>query len=155
MRNWSVFTGRFAGVDFRVHVTFLFLLIFILLPEIGRGTGAIIRCAVLTLLVLISVVVHEVAHSIVSARQGFPVKGILLLPIGGIVIGDPGAQEECARSVRREALIAVAGPLANAFLAAGIGATLLIQGPASRLWQMPIIGQEHLGISLFWINVFL
>ena len=143
-------------MDFRIHVTFLFLLIFILLPEIGRGgIGVIVRCGVLALLVLMSVAVHEIAHAIVSARQGFPVKGVILLPIGGIVIGDPSAQEECARSLRREILISLAGPLANAILAAGTAVFLLIRIPISQLWQIPLIGQEHLGLSLFWINVFL
>src|SRR5471030_748209 len=33
MRNWSVFTARFGGVELRIHVTFLFLLIFLLLTE--------------------------------------------------------------------------------------------------------------------------
>ena len=73
MRNWSVFIGRFAGVDFRVHVTFLFLLLFILLGEASRGgSGLIVRGCIVTVLVVISLVLHELGHALVSARQGFP-----------------------------------------------------------------------------------
>lgn len=156
MRNWSFFIGRFGGVDFRVHVTFLFLLIFILLGEAGRsGPGAIVRSCILTLLAIISLVLHELGHALVAARQGFPVKAVILLPIGGVVIGDPSVQVESARSLRREALTALAGPLVNAILAAITALVLLSLGPISRLWALPLISVANLGISFFWINAFL
>jgi Zn-dependent protease/CBS domain-containing protein len=156
MRNWSFFIGRFAGVDFRVHITFLFLLIFILLGEAGRGgPGTIVRSCILTVLAVISLVLHELGHTLVSARQGFAIKGVILLPIGGVAIGDPSVQVESARSFRREVLIALAGPLVNGILAAITGAVLLSQGPASRLWELPLLSVAHLGASFFWINTFL
>jgi Zn-dependent protease/predicted transcriptional regulator len=156
MRNWSFFIGRFAGVDFRLHVTFLFLLIFILLGEMGRGgPGTIVRSLLLTILAVISLVLHELGHAVVSARQGFPVKAVILLPIGGVTIGDPSLQVDSARSLRRELLIALAGPLVNAVMAAVTAAVLLSLGPISRLWILPLISAANLGISFFWINVFL
>ncbi len=156
MRNWSFFIGRFAGVDFRLHVTFLFLLVFILLGEVGHGgPGTIVRSAILTILAVISLVLHELGHAMVSARQGFPVKAVILLPIGGVTIGDPSIQVDSARSIRREILIAMAGPMVNAIVAADSAGVLLSVGPVTRLWARPLISAGHLGISFFWINAFL
>jgi Zn-dependent protease/predicted transcriptional regulator len=154
MRNWSIFAGRFAGVDFRIHVTFLFLLTFILLVEAGRGgLAAILRGCLLAVLVLVSVFLRELAHIWISARQGLPVKGVVLLPIGGIAVGDPSVQPDSAGSLRRETLIALAGPLVSLALAAIMATFLLRLGPASRLWAPPLVSADHLGISFFWINV--
>ena len=156
MRNWSLSIGRFAGVDFRVHVTFLFLLIFILLGEMGRGgPGTILRSSILTALALGSLVLHELGHALIAARHRFPVKAVILLPVGGITIGDPSAQVDSARSLRREALIALAGPLVNGILAVITAAVLLTQGPISRIWALPLVSTGNLGISFFWINAFL
>jgi Zn-dependent protease/CBS domain-containing protein len=156
MRNWSFFIGRFAGVDFRLHVTFLFLLIFILLGEVGRGgPGTIVRSSILTILAVISLVLHELGHAVVSARQGFPVKAVILLPIGGVTIGDPSIQVDSARSIRREILIALAGPMVNAVVAAVSAAVLLSLGPVTRLWARPLISAGSLGASFFWINAFI
>jgi len=153
MRNWSIFIGRFAGVDFRVHVTFLFLLTFILLGEAGRsGPGLIVRGCILTILVVISLVLHEVGHALVAARQGFPVKAVILLPIGGVTIGDPSVQVDSARSLRRETLIALAGPLVNGLLAGITAAVLLSLGSVSRLWTPPLVSVGNLGLSFFWIK---
>jgi len=153
MRNWSVFVGRFAGVDFRIHVTFLFLLAFILLGETGRdGPRGVIRGCLLTILVLVSVFLHELGHSWASARLGIRVKAVVLLPIGGIALVDPHAQTDSAVTLRREALIAAAGPLVNLGLAAMMATFLLTLGPPSRLWLLPLVSADHLGTSFFWIN---
>jgi Zn-dependent protease len=156
MRNWSFSIGRFAGVDFRVHVTFLFLLTFILLGESGRiSPSLLVRGCILTVLVVISLVLHELGHALVAARQGFPVKAVILLPIGGVTIGDPSIQIDSARSLRREVLIALAGPLVNAILAGTTAAVLLSLGMGSKLWTPPLISVADLGISFFRINAFL
>ena len=106
-------------MELRIHVTFLFLLIFLLLTEAARG-GPALSLAVFRLagLMLVSVLLHEFGHALVSARQGFPIKGFVLLPVGGLAMVDPTVQGESARSLRRETLIALAGPLVNAVLAA-------------------------------------
>jgi Zn-dependent protease/predicted transcriptional regulator len=156
MRSWSLSIGRYAGVDFRVHVTFLFLLLFILLGEIGRGGPAVtVRACLLTVLVLVSLVLHELGHVIVSARQGFPIKGVILLPVTGIAIGDPSVREESARNLRRETLFALAGPLVNLVLAGVTAVILLWLRQPARLWKPPLLNVTDLGSSFFWMNAFL
>jgi len=153
MRNWSVFGLRIAGVEMRLHITFLFLLIFVLLSETTRiGPHVILRACILTFLVLISVVLHELGHAFIAKRQGFPVKATILLPLGGIAIGDPSVQVESARRLRSETLIALSGPLVNTILAGVTAAILLSLGPVSRLWIFPFITVTDFTVSFFWIN---
>jgi CBS domain-containing protein/Zn-dependent protease len=155
MRSWSIYIGRFAGIDFRVHVTFLFLLVYVLLGESGRtGAGVIVRSSILTVLVLVSVFLHELVRGLVSTRQGFSVKAVILLPVVGIIIGDPTLQVESARNLRRETLIALSGPLAHGLLAAATALVLISLRGAWRLWTTPLVKVADLGASFFWINVF-
>ena len=45
MKTWSVFAGRVRGIEFRLHVTFFFLLVFILFIDSYRGgTIAVGHC---------------------------------------------------------------------------------------------------------------
>ena len=37
MRNWSVFTARVGGLEIRIHLTFIVLLLFLLLVEVNRS----------------------------------------------------------------------------------------------------------------------
>jgi Zn-dependent protease len=154
MRNWSVFAGRLAGMELRIHVTFLCLLVFVLLVDSGHGgPKTMARGFALTALVLASVLLHELGHAVVSARHGFPVKGSVLLPIGGMAVGDPSVQMESARNLRRETLIALAGPAVNGLLAAISLMFLLARTPAVKLWAPPLVTVADLGVSFFWINV--
>ena len=108
MRNWSVLTVKAGGLEIRIHLTFIVLLLFLLLIEINRsGPRVAGRVFMIAGLVLISALLHELAHTEVSRRQGFPIKGFVLLPIGGLAMGDPVTQAESARDLRKETLIAL------------------------------------------------
>lgn len=153
MRNWSIFTVKFGGIEVRIHFTFLALLIFLLLTETARsGARAIPRIFMLTGLVLVSVVLHEIGHAVVSTRRGFPIKGIMLLPLGGLVMTDSTVQEENARNLRNEMLIALAGPLVSAVVAGITALVFMAMGPVHNLWLPPLVTTANLGVSFFWIN---
>jgi len=154
MRNWSLFAGRFWGAEFRVHVTFLFLLVFLLLMETSRsGPRVVARVLALATLILISVILHELGHAVASARHGVSVKAVLLLPIGGIAIGDPTEHAEAVRNLRQEIVIALAGPLVSGVLAAIAFVVLLAMGFGQKIWNPPLVSVANLGTSFFWINV--
>ena len=156
MRNWSVFTARFGGTEIRIHLTFVVLLLFLLLYEVNRsGPRVITRVCVITGFVLLSAMLHEFGHTWVSARQGFPIKGFVLLPIGGLSMGDPTVQGESARNLRKEILIALAGPLINAALAGATAAVMVAMGTASTLRLTPLVTPASLVTSFFWINALL
>lgn len=70
-------------------------------------------------LLLASVLIHELAHAIAARRYGYPVQGITLWAFGGFTSYRPGRS-----SPGREAVIAFAGPAATLLIAA-VGWALL------------------------------
>src|SRR5260370_6354862 len=156
MKSWSIFGGRFYGVEFRVHVTFVFLLAYSLLPFIRNGDpNALSRGFVLCLLVLSSVFLRELGHALVGARNGLPIKASILMPIGAISLTDPNARTHGDGQFMREGRVATAGLLVNAFLAGAACPLLLSLAPLRSLWTPPLVAGETLVKSFFWINIFL
>src|SRR5947209_1619932 len=156
MRTLSIFAGRIFGVELRVHLSFLFLLLFLLLNQYAvSGTMGVGRELALVGIIFISVVLHECGHLLVCARMGIPVRGIMLLPIGGMALVEPQDFNERIKHPSREVWIAIAGPLVNAILAAISGIVLLRTLPYAALWNKPLINAASLSRSFFWINVFL
>lgn len=156
MRTWSIIAGRFMGVELRIHLTFLFLLVFVLLTEsVNHGTAGVVRGLVLVAIIFGSVVLHEMGHAVVARRSGVPVKGIMLLPIGGMTLMDPQDHLESIKNPVRETWIAVAGPIVNIVLAAISGAVVLTLSHPIDLWSRPWIATTALARSFFWTNVFL
>jgi Zn-dependent protease/predicted transcriptional regulator len=154
MRSWSIPIGRVLGVELRVHVTFLFLLAFVLLYDpTGGGTSAVLRAMALTGLVLISVVLHELAHAVAAAHMGAPMRASILLPIGGIPMAEANAQPDPSQTLlRREVFIALAGPVLNLLIAGICGIVLLALGSKADIWKAPPVTLTDLGRSFFWIN---
>jgi Zn-dependent protease/CBS domain-containing protein len=154
MRSWSVYGGRFLGVEFRIHIVFLFVLLFVLLrPEPHAGEPRAILLGIgLTALVLISAFLHELGHVLAALRNGRPMRGSVLLPLGGVSAADPNPVLE-AGSLGREIKIAIAGPMVSAFLAGASGMFLLSRRPLSFLWSVPLVSVESLSKSFFWINL--
>src|SRR5258706_3692908 len=87
MRTWSIPIGKIAGIDIRVHLTFVALLFFILFadPAGPAGSG---RAFALVAIVFASVVLHELGHAFVAMHAGLPVRSITLLPIRGVTMHD-------------------------------------------------------------------
>src|SRR5215469_18235821 len=135
MRNWTIPAGRIFGVEIRVHVSFLFLLVFVGLSQRGPHIAVAnpVRGAALVAIIFASVVLHELGHALVGRHSGVTPRAIVLLPIGGITIFDE-AQPATSPNWMRDIKIALAGPLVN-FLVAGASALLLrVTMPQARLW---------------------
>jgi Zn-dependent protease/predicted transcriptional regulator len=87
----------------------------------------------------VSILLHEMAHSIVALRQGIPVKSITLFMFGGVseITGDP-------RRPRHEFFMAVVGPLAS----------LLIAGVFFVAWFLAGFADDTpVGIVVQWLFV--
>jgi Zn-dependent protease/CBS domain-containing protein len=156
MRLWSIFAGRFLGVELRIHLTFFFLLLFVLLNEsVNQGTVGVTRGLALVAIIFGSVILHEMGHAVVARSSGIPVRGIMLLPIGGITLMDPQDHMDSIKNPVRETWIAIAGPVVNILLAIVSGAILLGRAHPIDLLSKPWITTTALARSFFWTNVFM
>ena len=141
-------------MDIRVHLTFVFLLVFVWFTQsVAMGTAGAVRGLALVLIIFGSVVLHELGHALVAQHNGIAVRSIILLPIGGVTLmEDTGIRRaDPARDIR----IAVAGPLVNLAIAAVSGLFILTFLPQARLWSQPFVHAGNLPRGLFWSNVFL
>lgn len=153
MRSWSISLGKLLRVELRLHVTFLFLLTFVLLYDPNGGSpNAVVRGFILSALVLISVIFHEMGHAVAAARTGKPLRGSILFPTGGIPSADPEAMTDAGSHLKRQVLIALAGPLVNLVIAGLAAVFLLTLPPKANLWTRPFVSVGDLGRSFFWIN---
>jgi Zn-dependent protease/CBS domain-containing protein len=154
MRSWSVSAGRVFGIDVRVHLTFVFLLIYVWMTEAsGLGAAGVGRGLALVGLVLASVLLHELAHMLAALQQRLPASSVVLLPIGGVnLLQEPLRQK---LDPNHELRIALAGPLINLLMAFLSAAVVLSVAPEAALWKQPFVYSGNLPRSLFWINIFL
>jgi Zn-dependent protease len=115
--------GRPFGVPVYVSPTWLIVAVLITVsfaPFVesqvaGLGSLAYVVSFAFAVLLYLSVLVHELAHSVVALRFGLPVRRISLYLLGGV-----SEIEKEAPSPGREFLIAIAGPVLSLVLG-GIG----------------------------------
>ncbi|MBN1218197.1 MAG: site-2 protease family protein [Anaerolineae bacterium] len=108
--GWSLRIGRIFGIDIKVHLTFLLILVwgaFSYGGNAGPWYGMLVTLAIFTLVLL-----HELGHSVAAKGFGISVRDITLLPIGGIA-----RLERMPKKPVQELIVAVAGPLVNVILA--------------------------------------
>ncbi len=154
----SVTVAEVMGIPIRLHVSFLVILPF-LAYVIGTNIGVIAQLAavstdtisvhpyylglILAVLLFVSVVLHELAHSAVAMRQGREIRSITLMLLGGVAEIDEGDEQ------RDEMWMAFAGPLLSLVL----GATLLF---VVRPLTMGLSGDARVVIYyLGYMNIFL
>ncbi|HUC38635.1 MAG TPA: site-2 protease family protein [Candidatus Acidoferrum sp.] len=119
--------GKIAGITIQLHWTFLLLifLAFILLATSSQG----LYLFSLIILLFVCVLIHELAHSLVSKRNGIGVKKIVLLPIGGASVIN---LDEVKPKI--EFKIALAGPLMSILIGIICGA-LFVYAPTGLVKQ--------------------
>ena len=119
----SIRIGRFGRTEIAIHVTFLPMLVWaawIGSVQYGGLNGGIFGVAAVILL-FVCVFFHEMAHAIYARVYGVEVTNIVLLPIGGLA-----TLEATAMRPRDEAMIALAGPLANLGITVVLGLMLTL-----------------------------
>jgi Zn-dependent protease len=157
MRSWSIPVGRLFGIEIRIHLTFVFLLIFVWSTEAAtQDAAAAMRGLALVGIVFGSVVLHELGHALVARGAGIPAKGIILLPIGGVTILDEAhGISDPANAWKRDIRIAIAGPLVNLFIAAVSAVILMAAIPGFSVTARPLLHSSALFRSIVWANLYL
>jgi Zn-dependent protease len=148
--SWSIKLGRIFGIDIKVHLTFLLILVWGAFNY--GGTAGPLYGVIVTLALFTLVLLHELGHSVAALRFGIPVKDITLLPIGGLA-----RLERMPEKPIQELIVAIAGPLVNVVLAAALGPLLfilaLVQGETISLAMLTEPGLLGLLFFLFSANV--
>lgn len=139
----SIRLGRVLGIP--ISVNYSWVLVFLLFTYLlGSDFGARYPgwsflqqwgiAVITTILFFLSVLAHELSHSVVAVRSGIPVRGITLFIFGGV--------SQMAHEARRpftEFLVAVVGPLSSVVLG------LIFWG----LWSVLGESSDPLGAVLF------
>jgi Zn-dependent protease len=143
--NGSWHLGKLAGVDLRIHWTFLLLPAWIYFSSLigGSGFAAATSAVLFILAIFVCVVLHELGHALMARQFGIGTVDITLLPIGGVA-----RLLRMPRNPLQEFLIAVAGPLVNVLIAAAVFIGLALAGQSA-----PTMAVSQFLIQLGWVNV--
>jgi len=144
MTNLKLFSVK--GIDIKVHITFPLILVWaaIQFGFLGQDGFSVTGAAfgiVVTLLLFICVVIHELSHSLTSTYMGYPVEDIVLLPLGGV-----SQIEKMPESPGEEFLMAIAGPLSNLVIAFILGLVSLFT-PVSLLDSLRRLADDPMGLG--------
>ena len=142
--GWQI--ARLWGIPLRIHPTWLVILLISTVafqrdyqPAGSGGDLMVWGLAFLTaLLLFVSVLLHELGHSLVALSQGVKVRSITLFLLGGVASVD----RESATPMGA-ALVAAAGPAVSLALA---GLFLALRVPAGQF--APGLGQMALQLGL-------
>jgi len=103
---------RLLGVPVRLHFTFILLVVFLVVTDLGGQSSS--SYALFLLGILASVLLHEMGHAVVAARFGVRTLEIVMFPIGGL------SRMERLLKPAEEFWVSLAGPLVNLFISAGL-----------------------------------
>jgi len=129
--------GRLFGIDIEIDYTWfiIFLIVVVGLASgwlqqyLPKGVHPAVRwlvAIVTTLLFFVSVLLHELSHSVVALRSGLKISGITLFLFGGV-----SKLSEEPKSPEVELKMAIAGPLMSLALAViFFGASLVLNSAA-------------------------
>jgi Zn-dependent protease len=143
--------GRISGIEIGLHYSWFViaaLIVFSLSDHFRQvnpnwSTGQIwIASLVTALLFFVSLLLHELAHSLVAQARGLKVTSITLFALGGI-----SQIQDDATDAKTEFWVAIAGPIASLI----IGFSCLLVAPHLG-WQRST--EPHTAVSgvLFWLG---
>ena len=147
--------GKIAGIEIGLHYSWFIIaaLIAFSLGEHFRqvnphwGTVQIWMAALLTsVLFFVTLLLHELAHSLVAQAHGMKVKGITLFALGGV-----SQIEDEPSDAKTEFWMAIAGPAAS--LVIGLGCLALAAGLGWRPPTEPRTGMTAVLVWLGYINI--
>ncbi len=147
--------GRLFGIEIAIHPSwfiilalFAFTLATNFFPGSYENWGPLTTWAVAitaTLLLFVSVLAHELGHSLVAKSQGIPVTNITLFLLGGVA-----TIEKEASTPGREAVMAGVGPLVSlAIGAVSWGLAVVLPGPEQLTAILYYLGIANVMLAVF------
>lgn len=111
--SWSYRVARVAGIEVKIHATFLLiLLVYGWLYYAAGGWPAAVAGVAFVLVLFLCVLLHEFGHAFAARGFGIQTPDITLLPIGGVA-----RLQRMPSNPWQELVIAVAGPAVNVAIA--------------------------------------
>jgi len=148
--KWSYRIARVAGIDVKVHATFLILLAWFGFTYYqAGGMDAALYGIALILLLFTCVLLHEFGHAFAAQAYGIRTPDITLLPIGGVA-----RLERMPKNPTQELVVAIAGPAVNVVIALILWIALARQLNIEDLSEFDRPGQS-LMVQLLSVNVML
>src|SRR5437899_8588469 len=145
--GWSLPIFRIAGIQLRIHVTFLLLIGWLAFGYYAEGGSAVAASRIIfVLLLFLCVVLHEFGHAFAAKAFGINTPDITLLPIGGVA-----RLERMPEEPLQELIIAVAGPAVNVVIALG----LFVAGGSQAFLNHSTVEGGGLIAQLLTINIML
>jgi len=122
--------GKILGIDIRIHYSWFLIFAFVSYYVYGDFHSdnydlaiSLLMGLVASLALLICIVAHELAHSVVAMRNGIPVRSITLFILGGVA----NITKEAERP-KTELLMAIAGPSCSLALGLAFGVAWFTTG---------------------------
>ncbi|GIH96330.1 site-2 protease family protein [Planobispora siamensis] len=151
----SLRLGRVAGIPVGMHWSVLVIvwliavtLSTIVLPEAAPGEAAVLYWSVgvvTSVVFMVSLLAHELAHALVARGRGLKVGSITLWVLGGAT-----EIEEEAETPGAELVVAGAGPLASLLLALGaFAASAALPGPPLLVVVLVWLAYMNLVLGVF------
>lgn len=147
----SLKIGSIYGIEIRIHISLILILLLLsyvfYISPFPYGFMGIEFAALLSIIssisLFIAVLLHELAHSILSLKSGINVRGIILFIFGGVSL-----IEDIPKEPEKEMKIAFAGPLTSLIL--GFGAILISQTLPAPLYEFfYVFGRINIFLAVF------
>jgi Zn-dependent protease len=153
----SLRLGRVFGIPIEINISWV--LVFLLLTYLlaGQFDDARLRwpaaqrwsaAMIIVVLFFLSVLAHELSHSVMAQRQGIPVRGITLFIFGGVSRLDREPQRPLT-----EFMVAVVGPLLSIVLALVFGAAWYLLGRGDSPVEVILLLSAWTNLSLGLFNL--
>ena len=148
--RWSFHIGRIAGIDLKLHATFLLFLAWLaFIYHRAGGPQAAFEGVLLVCLIFLCVLLHEFGHALAARRYGIKTPDITLLPIGGVA-----RLERMPDNPAQEVVVALAGPAVNVAIAGLLWLFLGLRAGFPNPQEVQYVGLD-IPAKLLTVNIWL